>query len=198
MARPVAAVQSWRTNAELIVDVARLGYLEGRVLDVTYGLGAWWKLYEPPGLIVPPRGTDFTDLPYADRSVDVVAFDPPYRLNGTPDRGLFDVRYGIQVPTRWQDRHALIRAGIVEQARKLRRAGRLLLKCQDQVCSGKVRWQTIEFAMTAKNAGLDLVDRFDLVGPVRAQPPGRRQIHARRNASTLLVFRLPPNGRGTR
>ena len=33
----------WATNAEMIEDVARLGYLDGSVLDVTYGLGTFWK-----------------------------------------------------------------------------------------------------------------------------------------------------------
>ena len=27
----------WSTNAEMIADAARLGYVEGRVLDTTYG-----------------------------------------------------------------------------------------------------------------------------------------------------------------
>jgi hypothetical protein len=52
-----------------------------------------------------------------------------------------------------------------------------------------MRFQTIEMASHAATVGLRLVDRFDLLGHIRPQPPGRRQVHARSNYSTLLVFR---------
>lgn len=70
----------------------------------------------------------------------------------------------------------------------LKPGGMLLVKCQDQVCSGKVRWQTIEFAGHAVELGSRLVDQLHLPS-YRPQPAGRRQIHARRNYSTLLVLR---------
>lgn len=108
--------------------------------------------------------------------------------SGTPASGEFDERYGVDVISTWQERHELIRAGITECARVLRAGGMFLLKCQDQVCSGHVRWQTDEFTRHAESLGLVKVDRFDLIGG-RPQPEGRRQVHARRNTSTLLVFR---------
>lgn len=190
----VPAAHRWQSNAHLIVDVARLGYLDGEVvLDVTYGRGDFWSLWRPTCLVTHDLytldGVDFRHLPEADASVDVVVLDPPYRLNGTPDRGDFDNRFGINEPTRWQDRHALIRAGIDEAHRVLTFGGRLLLKCQDQVCSGELRWQTIEFASHAATVGLELVDRFDMIGAARPQPPGRIQRHAYGRPSTLLVFR---------
>lgn len=114
--------------------------------------------------------------------------------SGTPDSGgpaNMDDSYGIRSPSSWQDRHALIRAGIDECARVLRPGGHLLIKCQDQVCSGRVRWQTREFADHAEGLGCTLVDALLLVGH-RQQPPGRRQVHARRNYSTLLVCRKGP------
>lgn len=41
---PVLAATAWKTNADLIVDCARLGYLrkEWITLDPTYGRGLWW------------------------------------------------------------------------------------------------------------------------------------------------------------
>lgn len=181
-------------NAELIVDVARLGYLPDPVLDVTYGMGVFWKKYRPADFAAheidpakaPDGPMDFTALDYPDDTFNTVVFDPPYKLNGTPTDAV-DERYGVHVIRSWRDRHALINAGIVECVRVLRGGGYLLVKCQDQVCSGQVRWQTREFADTAESAGTRLVDRFDLLGG-RAQPAGRRQVHARRNHSTLLVF----------
>ncbi len=75
-----------------------------------------------------------------------------------------------------------------EAHRVLTPGGYLLLKCQDQVCSGQVRWQTREFADHAEQLGMRLVDALHLLGH-RPQPAGRRQVHARRNYSTLLVLR---------
>lgn len=194
---PVMAYGDWQNNGEMIEDCARLGYLQigWRVLDPTYGLGTFWKLWRPVALTAcdldktkSPVGdsVDFTALPWADRSFDAVVLDPPYKLNGTPDPAI-DARYGTDTPTRWQDRMALIRAGITECARVLG-DGYLLLKCADQVCSGKVRWQTDEFTETARSCGLGKVDRLDFPS-YRPQPDGRAQVHARRNTSTLLVFK---------
>lgn len=204
----VPAVHAWPTNAHLIADVARLGYIgpNDRVLDTTWGRkGAWWKIHRPQHLVgIGLRPTnqlwttgmldaDFRDLPFRDGAFDVVAFDPPYKLNGTPALDDFDTRYGLNVGyVPWQERHKLIKRGTDECLRALARGGRLLLKCKDQVCSGKVRWQTAEFTEYAvydePGGRVELIDRFDMVTRPQPQPVGRRQIHARRNASTLLVF----------
>jgi SAM-dependent methyltransferase len=193
----VLAAYPWKTNAHLIEDVAKLGYLDGLVLDATYGLGTWWKRWQPPlGWLVKndlrARGEalsyDFRGFPvnWADR-YDVVAFDPPYKLNGTPDPSI-DSRYGVHVATTWVQRHHLIREGIKECRRVLKPGGYLLLKCQDQVCSGQIRWQTDTFTEYAWAQGLVKVDRFDMLGTGRPQPEGRRQVHAHQRPSTLLVF----------
>jgi hypothetical protein len=192
---PIKAITKWQTNGHLIADCAKLGYLRKQwvTLDPTYGQGTFWRQWQPDLLIAgdlkPVQGAirvDFTRMPWATRTFDCVVFDPPYKLNGTPDQKN-DERYGIHTPTRWQDRMTLIRDGIRECSRVLD-GGYLLLKCQDQVSSGKIRWQTYEFTKFAEKLGLGLVDRFDFLS-YRPQPVTRKQIHARRNASTLLVFR---------
>lgn len=187
-----------RTNAQLIAELARMGTLtkDDEILDVTWGLGRWWTLWRPDRLegsdlnpAKSPTGTaaDFTNLPWADDTFDVVALDPPYKLNGTGGSHPSDAGYGVadQWGTGWQGRHTLIAQGLTEAARVSRRL--VLLKCQDQVCSGKVRWQTRIFADHGEAIGLELIDRLDVVS-YRPQPAGRRQLHARRNTSTLLVF----------
>jgi hypothetical protein len=196
---PVLAFGDWATNAELIGDCVRLGYLraEWRTLDPTFGLGTFWKQWWPDDLVAcdldpskSPIGypVDFAqpDLPWPDRSFDCVVIDGPYKLNGTPDETV-DERYGIHVPTRWQDRMALLRR-MLDQGARLLGDHYLLFKCQDQVCSGKVRWQTDEFTDHARSLGLRKVDRFDY-RTWRPQPTGRRQVHAARNTSQLLVFK---------
>lgn len=197
MTDEILAASRWRTNGEMIADVARLGYLRSdwRTLDPTYGYGKWWTEWRPDDLVASdlnpeksPTGAsvDFTDLPHPDASFDAVAFDPPYKLNGTPS-GAMDERYGVDERASRVDRHALIRAGIAECHRVLRPGGILLVRCQDQVSGGRIRWQTIEFATYAESLGMRLVDRLDRLGH-RPQPAGRRQIHARRNLSSLLIL----------
>ncbi len=194
-AAPVQAVGEWRTNGALIADVSRLGYLDGHVLDVTYGLGRFWTDWAPERLTAVdldpakspsmPPGVDFTNLPFADASFDAAVIDPPYRFTGTADQP-FDGAYGLKPSVRWQDRMQLILDGVTECCRVSR--GFVLAKVQAQVVSGKVRWQDVEVVRTAEALGWRLVDRFDLVTPQRPQPPGRAQKHARRNHSTLLVL----------
>ena len=196
----VLAAGPWRNNAELILDVRELGYLsdDQAILDPTWGLGRFWTLWYPRGLVATdldpeksPTGepVDFTDLPWPEETFDAVVLDPPYKLNGTGGSHPSDAGYGVATSgVAWQARHALIRLGMSESVRVLKPSGVLLLKCQDQVCSGAVRWQTDEFTAHAETLGLRKIDRFDLA-TYRPQPAGRRQVHARRNTSTLLVFR---------
>lgn len=193
----VQSIGTWATNAELIADVATLGWLAGdlSVLDATYGLGRFWTKYRPPLLTgvdlnarKSPSGesVDFRHLPFADRSFDVVVFDPPYKLNGTPSLEDFDDGYGVDEPSCWQDRMGLIADGTRECSRVARK--HLLVKCQDQVVSGKMRWQTDVVTAVAYDAGFRKADRFDLRSKGIPQPAGRRQVHARHSASQLLVF----------
>lgn len=192
----VMAYEDLRTNATLMRNCARLGYIrpDDTVIDATYGTGAFWRLYRPRLLItndLDPETEatwheDFRELGavFAPGCADVVVFDPPYKLNGTPS-GPMDYRYGVGVSTRWQDRMQLCVDGIRAVAPLARRM--LLIKCMDQVCSGQVRWQSIEFREVAEEQRFRLVDMM-LLRSGRPQPAGRRQVHARRNYSTLLVM----------
>lgn len=197
---PILAIFKWATNADLILAAHKLGYLEDDwlTLDMTFGKGVWWKRYRPKTLITndlkkgsPQMRFDFCRAPFADNTFKVVAYDPPYKLNGTPNKAT-DEPYGVEVPTRWQDRMDLIYAGVREGCRVT--SDVLLVKCQDQVCSGNVRWQTHEIYKLALECGMYLEDELHMEGgrpQPKKNPDGsiRRQVHARRNFSTLMVFR---------
>lgn len=188
----VLAATAWPTNAAMIADAYRLGYVHGRVCDVTYGLGRWWAEYRPPGLVahdLRTDGVDFRHLPEPDDSYDTICLDGPYKLNGTPTPGI-DGPYGVDVVDTRDGRMRLICEGIVEAARVLAPAGHLLIKCQDQVNGGQVRWQSRTFAEQAEACGLRHQDSL-LMLAYRAQPHGTSQQHARRNYSTLLVMQAP-------
>ena len=190
----------WKNNGEMIADVARLHFpADPFVLDVTYGSGRWWNTYRPDNLYASDlhpkeewvEEADFRNLPWYDSQFDVVAFDPPYKLNGrSTGAGVAasDEGYGVGEYVGWKDKMQTIHEGVVEGMRVARRGGLLLIKCQDQVCSGKMRWQTRDFADTAEKWGGRLKDSFDFYGTGgRAQPAGRRQKHAYGRPSTLLV-----------
>lgn len=218
---PVLAAFPWKTNADLIVDVARLGYLkeDDVVLDPTYGEGVWWQKWRPKQLRACDLNVekspmdlsiDFRYLPWEDNEFDAEVLDGPYRLNGRPSAD-FDEPYGTDTVTRWQDRIELICQGITEAARVIKPGGILLVKCQAQVCSGKIRWQDRIFADKGERVGFELIDRFDQLDTGRPQPARTRicpncdakgcdncvngrtpsvQEHAYGRPSTLLVFRL--------
>lgn len=190
----VFALGGWRTNGELIADVAKLGYLDGRVLDSTFGRGNFWTEWAPLELTTNDLVTDsmvtadFRHLPFADASFDTVVFDPPYRMSGRRDNSDFDDRFGLSEYRSNGEILDLLADGARECFRVTRRF--LLVKCQDQVNGGRVVWQTDFLTNVLGQAGAEKVDRFDLMSRGRnGSHISRRQIHARRNHSTLLIFR---------
>lgn len=193
---PILAIGYAKTNAELMVACRDLGYISGAVFEPTFGLGRFWTLWRPDDFtasdVDPDRApdftADFTDLPVEDDTFDTVVYDPPYKLNGTGGSHSSDEAYGVADKVKWQDRMDLCIRGISECVRVLCPGGHLLVKCQDQVCSGRVRWQTFAFTEEALSNGCELVDRMELIS-YRPQPKGRSQVHARRNHSTLLIFK---------
>lgn len=193
--RSLFRAQEWPTNGHLIATVARFGYIVDPVLDATYGDGVFWQEWKPDALTTSDLHTpamyawDFTALPLLDASFSTVVFDPPYKLNGTSraqDRHV-DEPYGVHEKVHWQDKLDLIAAGAKECARV---AGMyLLIKCMDQVCSQKMRWQSIlAYEAVTENPRWRLVDQFLYLNDPRAQDPNRRVLHAQGNYSTLLVF----------
>lgn len=192
-----------RTNADLIVDCRDLGYLSDRqlILDPTYGAnGGFWKKWRPAHLVAcdldpkkSPTGSsvDFTRL---DSYVwpgrfDAITLDPPYGLHGTTKPGdSLKARFGIVGNTGRKKVYALSEAGIISAHTVLKPRGFLLLKTQDQVEGGKVRWLSRDLANFAEQNGYEQIDML-LLRSYRAQPNGRAQQHARRDVSQLLVFR---------
>lgn len=125
------------TNADLVSAVAPW-YLQGRVLDVTYGRGAWWRRWRPESIVTHDLaidGVDFRDLPHPDRAFDSVVFDPPYVPRQGPNvptrqrDQAFRSRYGLDVSRSAAEIRALIREGLQECCRVGERF--VLAKCGD-------------------------------------------------------------------
>ena len=77
----VFAIDRWSSNADLIADAAKLGYIYGEVLDCTYGYGTFWQKFRPAVLLgtdidptkCSPEGVgsvDFTNMPFGNGSFD--------------------------------------------------------------------------------------------------------------------------------
>jgi hypothetical protein len=210
---PILAATAWPTNAQLIATVATLGYINREMyfIDMTFGRGIWWRHFKPRHGVANdlyvdplqhmndyqsdhwyPTRDNFLDLPYHDRSFDLVAFDPPYvamggRQTSTVDdmRDRFGMTTAPATPQLMQDQ---INGGIQEAARLLRERGILLVKMKDYISSGALWHGTTKTTLACWAAGFDVVDRLEMIGHVGPQSQ-RHQVHARRNLSTLLVCR---------
>lgn len=205
----VLAATSWPTNAEMIADCHRLGYLndDDHVLDPTYEKGTWWKRWCPEKMTTHHRakdGSDFRSLPYPDGSFDAITFDPPYVCPGgrkTSTIKEMHQRYGMneggfddpdfRTPAELQ---GIINAGLTEMYRLVRRApaktrgGIVLVKCKDYIWSGHLWLGTHHTLTHALGLGFLPVDRLEHIGSPGPQSQ-KAQVHARRNLSTLLVLR---------
>lgn len=169
-------VVPYRDNAELIAHVARLGYLDGSVLDATYGEGTFWRDFKPDALVTndlykpADHAWDFLDLPCRDGEYDAVVYDPDYKLNGTPALPEMDARYGVQEDmVNRTMRLDKMTVGAMECYRVARKF--LLVKCMDMVEGGKVRWQTDIVTRAIEDVGGEKVARFILHYVPMPQPP---------------------------
>lgn len=198
---PVLAATEWQSNAEMILDCVRLGYLQARweTLDATYGAGVWWQKWRPAVLHTPRReeGWDFTKMWFGDAAMDAVAFDPPYiATRSTRSKSFNALRdaYGLNdAPDKPGDVQNLINDGLTECYRVVKPGGIVLTKCQDYVWHNDVMWLGTHLTLThALALGFRMQDRLEHLTVPRSQPCNVQR-HARRNNSTLFVFRKAAN-----
>jgi len=202
--RDICSMTWWPSNAEMMYDLVRIGYVDPnrKIVDLTYGRGTWWTMLRAEGhklrhLVehdVSIDGVDFRDpLPERAGSAHTVTFDPPYVSTGgrtTSTIPEFNGRYGVMYAERTPElnQELLINPGILNAKRILNPDGKLIVKATNYISSNTykqaARW-SIEYA---ESIGLELRDQWFTAGHVRAQPGGRKVNHARNNWSVALVF----------
>ena len=194
------------SNSELLPHVLELYAPAGnglRVADVTYGKGTFWKLvdleqydFHPSDMVTcPEHPYDFRALPYESGTFDLVVLDPPYMHSAATVMESINRGYQNNETTSGLSHDGIIKLyaeGMVEALRVLKPGGYLLVKCQDEISSGKQCWSHIEIMQAGRVMGLECLDLFVFV---QAGCPAIRepmQIHARKRHSYLWVMgKLP-------
>lgn len=196
-------IDEYKSNADLITAAAQMGYLKGRVLDMTYGQGLFWSKFRPMELWRNDLYVEGLDSqcdfrhfhPSWSNSFDTSVFDPPYKLDGTPgEEGpaeankLYGVARGDRGYESVSELEQLYYDGLEEAFRVTKPKGFILVKCMDQVSGGKTRWFSRLVANFSEEWDGRHVTSFFLVG-MRKQPAlGKTQRNPRNNYSQLMVL----------
>lgn len=196
MSSIIQAATTWLTNAHMIEDCAKIGYLrqEWLTLDPTYGRGRWWTRWKPDCLVAHDQkidGSDFRNLDYKDGTFDAIAYDPPYISVGGRSssniKGMYEAYGVLNGPSTPKGIQELINDGLIEMYRLVKPKGIVLVKCQSYISSGKY-WPGAKYTWDhALDLGFETVDVWHHIAGLRPQPH-KTQKHARNNYSTLYVF----------
>ena len=163
------------------------------IVDVTYGKGVFWRNIDTRRYDFHPSdittGVDYNQLPYKNNSIDMIVFDPPYMGHNGGKNYAVARNYNVDVPKYDKNYIALLYFNAIEEARcALRRGGKLVVKCQDEIQSGKQRMNHIEIIQFATDNGFRVEDMFVVVQKNTPMMRHAYQLHARKNHSYFIVF----------
>jgi len=192
-------------NDDIFPDIVSLYVAPGSIVaDVTYGKGVFWRAIPPEHYKLLTTdlatGTDCRQLPYDDKSIDCVVFDPPYMHTpgGSAHVGHqnFEAYYRNNNASSGKKYHEAVLelyfTAAVEAHRVLKNRGIYIVKCQDEVCANTQRLTHVEIINELATKGFVIEDLFVVV---RNGKPGVSralvQAHARKNHSYFLVFYKP-------
>lgn len=179
------------TNADLLPKIFELYVKPGdKIADVTYGKGVFWRQINQSQYEVLATdlqtGTDFRNLPYETGSIGALILDPPYMHGGETVKTSINTCYKNQ-NTSHESVIRLYAGGILEAARVLKKKGRIIVKCQDEIESGLQRLSHIEAVNLLELLGFRILDIFVLVQTSIPAMREEYQKSARKNHSYAIV-----------
>src|SRR4051812_11788815 len=182
------------SNADLFPIALRMYVKPGaKIADVTYGKGVFWRNIRVDDYQLSPSdittGIDLRNLPYNDNSFDAVVLDPPYMNGGTGVKDSINKCYNNSGNMCHENVIALYLAGILEARRVLVRNGILFIKCQPAVADHKQKLTHVQLMTVLPMIGFLVEDEFILHQTSVPLMRHKKQQHARKNHSYLLVAR---------
>jgi len=169
-------------TAELVAAITWVCFPEAATaVDLTPGHGNFWSERVPVRVSVEASRNDFTALPYADLSYDVVYFDPPHNADAGA-RSIMGQRFGTYPHGELED---VVRRG-TREAWRVARLG-VVVKVTDSIHAQK-------FIRMSGWIYEELGEPFDVVHQLRRRAMIDKrwklpQLSARNNGSSYLVFR---------
>lgn len=194
------AANAWPSNAEMIADLANIDNIPKRLryiwkdrptFDATYGLGVWWKVWQPDDLTTndlkldtgAQHHEDFRETTWGSGIFPQIAYDPPYACHGgrkTSTMTDYNDRYGrlVEETKTIAGLRALMDDGLTEMYRLCEDGGLVYYKCQDFVWNNEVYDGTGLARSHAEKLGFKVQDRFEHLGKApRPQPSERTKKH---------------------
>ena len=188
------------TNADQFPEILEIYVpLGSKVLDMTYGKGVFWRNVEGYDLYTNDLDLELGEYSYDFADIEqfianrfkAVVFDPPYASRSSNKNSLVGSMYknkehGIATVEGMMQSY---RDGMSEAHKLLIDKGILIVKCQDEISSGKQQWNHITILNTANNIGFLAEDLFVMVRSSRPMMRHPYQLHARKNHSFWWIFR---------
>jgi ParB-like chromosome segregation protein Spo0J len=172
-----------------------------QILDATVGRGTFWVGSSRPviRMDIDPRYRpdvvgDNTAMPFADRSFDVVVYDPPHVPNQGKDKSKdFTTRFGLggkSAAANGCNFSHQYPPFLAEAYRVLRAEGILLCKIADYVHNHRTQWAFFELKTAAEAAGFLACDYIIKERPATIEDPKWKEAHhARKRHCFWLVCR---------
>jgi SAM-dependent methyltransferase len=178
-----------------------------RIIDVTFNRGVMWK---GTGLLpyrvdvsreMSPEAdliADCRDLPFAENSFDVVAFDPPHlpaAAASVNSSGIERHQYGLNADGDYRqgDNINPLFADFLREARRvLSPEGIVIAKIADLVHNHRYQWQHVAFINAAESLGMTVCDAIIKADPAAGNLKSskwKRAHHFRRGHCYWLVVR---------
>ena len=198
--KPVKSV--YETNHDVIKNIMELYNIEQFDLDCTYSKGSFWKGLPQPKFksdLYPINETiiqaNSENLPFEDRSMKSVLYDPPFVISGKSFKENIDGSSIIAKRFNGYTSFKSLKENYYKTLKELYRlcedGGFVVMKCQDTVSGGKQHLTHVMVINMSIRLGFYPKDFFILTSNVRINSFGgkwKKQEHARKYHCYFVVL----------